>query len=330
MTALRRMGVDWKERRLIGNLYMGQRVKIRIDGEYSEPGRIGRGVRQGCPLSPILFNIYIELIVREALEEMNEGVKVGGRLIKALRFADDQAMMAHSQEGLQRMMDRLNTISTEYEMKINTKKTKVMKISRMEESTVKITINGEDIEQVNKFCYLGSVVTQDAKCHTEIKRRINMGKDAFCKRKELLRGKLNRTLKKRMVKTLVWSVVLYGSETWTMRKEDIKRLEAFEMWIWRRMERSKLEGAQDKRGNIKNGRRRKISDKDNQRTSKEMDGTRHEGRLSTERHHRGENGREKDKRKTKNDAAGLGDGEKRLQQNEERGSKSRKMASLDI
>ena len=81
------------------------------------------------------------------------------------------------------------------------------------------------------------MVTQDAKCHMEIKRRINMGKDAFYKRKELMRGKLNRNLKKRMAKTLVWSVVLYGSETWTMRKEDIRRLEAFEMWVWRRMER---------------------------------------------------------------------------------------------
>jgi hypothetical protein len=171
------------------------------------------------------------------LDEMNEGIKVGGKLVKALRFADDQAMLAHSQEGLQRMMDRLDMISTEYGMKINIKKTKVMKISRAEEpTTVEITINEEELEQVDKFCYLGSVVTKDAKCHTEI-RRISMGKDAFYKRKELLRGKLNRNLKKRMIKTLVWSVVLYGSETWTMRKEDVKRLEAFEMWIWRRMER---------------------------------------------------------------------------------------------
>ena len=238
MNALRRKGVDWKERRLIGNLYMGQRVKIRIDGEYSEPGKIGRGVRQGCPLSPILFNIYIEEIVRESLDEMNEGIKVGGKLVKALRFADDQAMLAQNQGGLQRMMDRLNMISMEYGMKINIRKTKVMKISRaVEPTTVKITINGEQLEQVDKFCYLGSVVTQDAKCHTEIRRRIGIGKDAFYKRKELLRGKLNRNLKKRMVKTLVWSVVLYGSETWTLRKEDIRRIEAFEMWIWRRMEK---------------------------------------------------------------------------------------------
>src|ERR1043165_833317 len=77
MRALRRMGVDWRDRRLIGSLYMGQQVRIRIEGEYSEPGKIGRGVRQGCPLSPILFNIYIEEVIRETLEEVNEGIKVG-------------------------------------------------------------------------------------------------------------------------------------------------------------------------------------------------------------------------------------------------------------
>src|SRR6218665_3211477 len=83
------------------------------------------------------------------------------------------------------------------------------------------------------------MITSDAKCHVEIRRRIAMGKDAFYKRKELLRRKLNKNLKKRIIKSMIWSVVLYGllSETWTMRKEDIKRLEAFEMWIWRRMER---------------------------------------------------------------------------------------------
>ncbi|PGH37471.1 MAG: hypothetical protein CRN43_21000, partial [Candidatus Nephrothrix sp. EaCA] len=128
INALRRMGVDWRERRLIGNLYLGQKVRIRIEGEYSEPGLIGRGVRQGCPLSPLLFNIYIEELIREALEDTEEGIKVGGKIIKALRFADDQAMLAGSEYDLQRMLDRLNRISAEYNMKINTKKTKVMKI----------------------------------------------------------------------------------------------------------------------------------------------------------------------------------------------------------
>src|SRR6218665_2301318 len=60
---LRRMGVDWRDRRLIGNLYMGQKIRVIIEGEFSEPGSIGRGMRQGCPFSPILFNLYIEELV---------------------------------------------------------------------------------------------------------------------------------------------------------------------------------------------------------------------------------------------------------------------------
>jgi len=60
---LEKGGVDWRNRRLIGNLYMGQKIRVKMDGEFSEPGSIGRGVRQGCPLSPILFNLYIEELV---------------------------------------------------------------------------------------------------------------------------------------------------------------------------------------------------------------------------------------------------------------------------
>src|SRR6218665_887008 len=105
---MRRMGIDWRDRIIIGNLYMGQQMRVRIDGEYSEPGKVGRGVRQGCQLSPLLFNIYIGELAREAVEDLEEGKKVGGRWIKALRFADDQAMVAKSQKGLQTMMDRLD------------------------------------------------------------------------------------------------------------------------------------------------------------------------------------------------------------------------------
>src|SRR6218665_1131474 len=118
-------------------------------------------------------------------------------------------------------------------MKINTKKTKVMKISKGTVSVMKIVVAGEVLEQVKEFCFLGSMISDDAcRCHREIKRRIAMGEEAFSRRRELLRGGL-----KRMVKTLVWSVTLYCAETWSLRKEDITRLEACEMWIWCRMEK---------------------------------------------------------------------------------------------
>jgi len=99
-----------------------------------------------------------------------------------------------------------------------------LKISKGKETVVKIHIRGTEIEQLTEFCYLYSMITTDAKCHRYIKWWIALGKEASSKRGELLRGKLGRNLKKRMIKTLIWVSCWYGSETFTMRQKDIKRL----------------------------------------------------------------------------------------------------------
>ena len=133
-------------------------------------------------------------------------------------------------------MDEVTNTAAKYDMKVNVKKTKVMKISKKDNSKLKIVIDGQCVEQVKKFKYLGSLITEDGRCEAEVKARIGMVKDAFSKLKELLTRKMNKTTKKKMIKTLVWSIVLYGAETWTLRKEEVNRLNAFEMWLWRRME----------------------------------------------------------------------------------------------
>src|SRR3981081_2315698 len=122
-------------------------------------------------------------------------------------------------------------------MKVNVKKTKVMKISRQGKGVINICIDGKRVEQVTCFKYLGCCITEDGTCKTEIRARISMAKAAFVKRKELLTRKMSRTLKKRIIKTVIWSVALYGAETWTLKKEDMKRLNSPEMWMWRRMEK---------------------------------------------------------------------------------------------
>ena len=79
LSILKNTGVDWRDRRLISKLYMGQTAVVRIGEEYSEPCVIGRGVRQGCCLSPLLFSLYAEVMMSEALEGTKESVVVGGR-----------------------------------------------------------------------------------------------------------------------------------------------------------------------------------------------------------------------------------------------------------
>ena len=124
-------------------------------------------------------------------------------------------------------------------MKVNIKKTKVMKVSRRGKGEINIRIDGERLEQVDRFRYLGALITSDGRCETEIKTRIGtcMAKNAFNKRKELLSNSLNKDINKRIIKAIVWSVTLYAAETWTYRKEDIRRLEGFDMWVWRKMEK---------------------------------------------------------------------------------------------
>jgi hypothetical protein len=234
---LKNVGVDWRDRRLIANLYVHQKAVVRVGNETSEESEIGRGVRQGCCMSPLLFNIYIEAVMVEAMEGVEEGIKVNGKTLNDVRFADDQGMVAGSEEGLQTLIDRLSVTAERYGMRINAKKTKVMRVSRKTGGKLNITINGNMIEQVQSFKYLGSTMTEDGRCESEVKIRIALAKEAFSKRKELLTKKFKKRVKKKLVKTLVWSVLLYGCETWTLKASEISRIEAAEMWMWRRMEK---------------------------------------------------------------------------------------------
>src|SRR6478609_1002243 len=128
-------------------------------------------------------------------------------------------------------MDSLNKTAKHYDMKINIKKTKAMVVLRNGEEKVNITVEGQSVKQVSKFRYLGSLISEYGRCLDDVKTRIGMAKDAFNQRKEVLTRSISVDVRKRMVKTFVWPVVLYGCERWTMRKEEINRLNAFEMWV---------------------------------------------------------------------------------------------------
>ncbi|PNF39172.1 hypothetical protein B7P43_G01317 [Cryptotermes secundus] len=136
--------------------------------------------------------------------------------------------MAKEETVLQGMIDRLIKIGRCYGMEMNVEKTKVMKISR-QPTPVTIKIDQKQLENVKCFKYLGSLLTDDGRCTCESKSRIAMAKAAFSKKKNLFTSKLNLNLRKKLVKCYIWSMALYGAETWTCRAVDQKHLESFEM-----------------------------------------------------------------------------------------------------
>ena len=155
INTLKQLGVDWRHRRLIWELYTKQQAVVRVADEYTNTCSIGRGARQACSLSALLFSIYAEKMMVEALDGVDEGVKVGGSLLKDIRFTDDQGMVAETEQGLQNIMNRLNDVSKEYGMKINIKKTKIMRVSKQGGGNVNIILNEERIKQIAQLCYLG-------------------------------------------------------------------------------------------------------------------------------------------------------------------------------
>jgi len=106
MQILKIRGIDWRERILISKLYMDQRVKVRLDREETRSVQIGRGVRQGCCLSPILFNLYREFFTKEALDKLGD-FKIGGQIIQPVKYADDLVLMAKEETVPQGMIDKL-------------------------------------------------------------------------------------------------------------------------------------------------------------------------------------------------------------------------------
>jgi hypothetical protein len=233
---LKRKGIDWKDRRLIRNLYLKQEITVKVGSSESEKCIIGRGVRQGCCLSPTLFNIYLEEIIRECVDG-DQGVCIGGRRIVCIRFADDMALVAESRQELGSILGRLSTTCRKFGMKINVGKTKVMTIGKNDEDDEKteISLDGKEVEEVDSFKYLGSWITAEGRSDKEIGCRIGMAKKAWGDKRKLLTGSLDIGLRKRLMKAYIWSIALYGCETWTVRKREESKLEAFEMWLYRRM-----------------------------------------------------------------------------------------------
>ena len=153
---LRKMGVSEHLITLIKNLYIKQEATVKTDCGKTDWFQIGKGVRQGCILSPYLFNLYAKHIIREAgLEEDERGFKVGGRNINNLRYTDDMTLMAEKEEDLKGLLEKIKEQSEKVDLHLNIKKTKIMSLG----GTAKFSLDGEEIEVVESFCLLEQSLT---------------------------------------------------------------------------------------------------------------------------------------------------------------------------
>ena len=166
------------------------------------------------------------------MDEAQAGIKIAGRNINHLRYADDTSLMAESEEGLKSLLIKVKEESEKAGLKLNIQKTKIMASGPI----TSWQMDGETVETVANFIFLGSKITADGDCSHEIKRRLLLGRKVMTNLDSILKSRdITLSTKVRLVKAIVFPVVMYGCESWTIKKAECRRIDAFELWCWRRL-----------------------------------------------------------------------------------------------
>ena len=166
------------------------------------------------------------------LEEAQAGIKIAGRNINNLRYADDTILMAESEEELKSLLMKVKEESENVGLKLNIQKTKIMASGPI----ISRQIDGETVETVADFIFLGSKVAADGDCSNEIKRHLLLGRKVMTNLDSVLKSR-DITLPRKvcLVEAMVFPLVMFGCENWTIKKAECRRIYAFELWCWRRL-----------------------------------------------------------------------------------------------
>ena len=166
------------------------------------------------------------------LEEAQAGIKIAGRNINNLRYADDTTLMAESEEELKSLLMKVKEESEKVGLKLNMQKTKIMAFGPI----TPWQTGGETVETAADFIFLGSQITADGDCSHEIKRHLLLGRKVMTNLDSILKSRdIILPTKVYLVKAMVFPGVMYGCKSWTIKKAECWRIDAFELWCWRRL-----------------------------------------------------------------------------------------------
>ncbi|KAL4153967.1 hypothetical protein QTP88_001800 [Uroleucon formosanum] len=222
---------------LIGASINQKNIKVKIANTTSQPVRVTTGLRQGDALSPVLFNLVQEKIVREM--NVSEGIALGQITIGFLAYADDIALLGDDIETINRLGKKLIKAAEKVGLTVNDDKTEYLTVSRNSRNYrlgQHIELEGHIFKKVSQFKYLGSIITQDNELKTEVSSRIQLANKGYYGLEKVLKSRtLSKNLKIRMYMTLLRPIVMYGSETWALRKAEEQRLGVFERKVLRKI-----------------------------------------------------------------------------------------------
>ena len=224
---LRHYGIPEKIISLIQNTYRGMSCKVLHAGQLSESFEVKTGVRQGCLLSPFLFLLVIDWIMKTTTKGKKNGIQwTLWTQLDDLDFADDLALLSHNYNQMQEKTTLLAGTSLGTGLRINKKKSNVMMINTSTNNTV--TVEGEPIPGVNSFTYLGSILDKQGGTDGDVTARVGKARAAFIILKNIWSSKdIATATKVRLFNSNVKSVLLYGSETWRMTKRTLQKIQTF-------------------------------------------------------------------------------------------------------
>ena len=226
-------GIPQKLINIFKGIYRKTSAMVHVYNDHSEPFNIFSGVRQGAIASPVLFNFIIDWVMEMAVSHCyNHNISIGFPVsqnhITDLAYADDIALLSHDESSMQFFLDSVIFFGSQVGLAVNPSKCKVLYSSI---ACPNISVNGNVLENVDSFCYLGSMIASDGSSDNDINIRIGKASSVFNSLKNCLfsRSDISLSLKFRVYCASVRSVLLYGSESWPLNRANLSRCQSFEL-----------------------------------------------------------------------------------------------------